>query len=185
MLKYKVYFEEDSGTILAITNVDQEYDNFFETDYEDIAPYVEGTKTASLSKVVYNINTSEYNIISKEEKLELLIDDLIYKITPKENYQLGVWKNNPKRCWTINLSESYRQDLEKIKSRPNQSLIFSITQYNNPNILYRHFSCMLNDLIDNPSIDFEYASQDEEELTRFSVYTSRKFEKYTCGVIDG
>ena len=52
MLKYKVYFEEDSGAILAITNVDQDYDNFFETDYEDIAPYVEGTKTVSLSKVV-------------------------------------------------------------------------------------------------------------------------------------
>lgn len=185
MLKYKVYFKEETGIIQAISNIDQDFDNFYEADYEDVAKYIDGGLSMSLSKVVYNINTSEYNIIPKDQKLELLVDDLIFKVTPRSNYQLGIWKDNNKNCWSVNLSQTVKQDLKNVKSRQNQKLTFSVTQHNNPNILHRYFSCMLNDLIENPTVDIDFLSQDEEELTNFSVYTNRKFEKYTCGVING
>ena len=183
-MKYKVYFEEVSGLILAISNVDQEFENFFEVDYEDIAKFVDGIEPMLMHKVVYNINTSSYNIIPKESKIELLAEDLIHKITPKSVYQVGFWQNTIKNCWSISLSSDQRDNLEQVKSRPNEQLNFSVTQKNNPNILYRSFSCTLNDLIDNDSVDFNYDSQDEERLTDYSVYTNRKFEKYTCGVVN-
>jgi hypothetical protein len=34
-------------------------------------------------------------------------------------------------------------------------------------------------------VDFKYISQEEEKLSKFSVYTNKKFEKYTYGVING
>ena len=185
MLKYKVYFEEGTGAIQSISNVEQSFPNFFETDYEDVIQFIEHGKSMSLCKVVYNVNTSAYNIVSKEEKVELLVNDLIFQITPREIYQIGVWKNDIRQCWTIKLSDETKQQLTTVKSRPDQKLTFSITQHNNPNILYRLCVCMLGDLIDQTSVDFKYISQEEEELSKFSVYTNKKFEKYTYGVING
>jgi hypothetical protein len=182
MKKYKVYFQENTGTILAIANIDKDLPNFYETDYEDVAGFVEGTKSLLEHKVVYNITTSSYNIIPRESKVETLVSDLIYKITPREQYQLGVWKD--KYGWIVSLSPEVQANLEQVKSRPNEQLTFSVTKHNNPNILYRHFRCSLHDLIEQASISFDFASQDEQELTNFSVYTNRKFDKYTCGVID-
>jgi hypothetical protein len=184
MLKYKVYFDEETGMIFAIANRDQNFKTYFETDFEDVEDFITGKKSMPNYKVVYNINTSSYNIIERTSKIETLVDNLIYKITPREVFQVGIWQDNTNRCWTVALSNEQKSNLEQIKSRPNETLTFSITQRNNPNILYKTFACTLNDLVENNKVDFEYSSQDEESLTDYSVYTNRKFDKYTCGVID-
>jgi hypothetical protein len=184
MEKYKVYFEESTGTILAIANIDKDFKNFYETDYEDISQFIEGNMSLIEHKVVYNIVTSNYTIIPKDSKVEPLVNDLIYKILPRDVYQIAFLKNNIEQVWSISLSKEMQANLEQVKSRPNEQLAFSVTQHNNPNILYRHVRCSLHDLIEQKAINFNFLSQDERELTIFSVYTNRKFEKYTCGVID-
>lgn len=183
-MKYKVYFQKDTGLILSISNIDQALKNFFEVDYEDVEDFISGKKSTLSYKVVYNINTSSYKIIEKNSNAQSVVDDLIYKITPRDIYQVGVWKNHLTKSWSVSLSKEMKSKLEQVASRPNEILTFSITQHNNPNILHRFFTCSLYDLIDNDTVDFDFLSQDETDLSNFSVYTTRKFEKYTCGVID-
>lgn len=184
MIKYKVYFDKDTGNILAVANIEMPYETVFEVDYEDIVKFVDGYESISTHQVVYNINTSSYVITPKDTTIETLVDDLIYKITPRNIYQIAVWQDNIKQCWSIRVSAELQQQLTQVISRQNERLTFSITQKNNPNILYRHLTCYLNDILDQGSVDFQFDSQDEENLKTYSVYTNRKFEKYTCGVID-
>lgn len=183
MIKYKVYFEKDSGTILALTNKDLDYPNFFEAFYEDIAKFIEGNENILLHKVVYNVSTSNYKIIPKDEKIEIQVNDLIHNIKQGGTYQIRVIKNNKKKIWKIHLEKNLKQQLSEVQASVNDFLHFSITQKNNPNVLYRYIVCTVKQLVDDDII-LNFDSQEEENLQHFSVYTNRKFEKYSYEVVD-
>jgi len=74
--------------------------------------------------------------------------------------------------------------LEEKGARLEEILFFSVTQKDNPNILYQTFSCKICDLIKAKTIDFDYISQKELKHINLSIYTSRKFEYYSHEVIN-
>ena len=84
--------------------------------------------------------------------------------------------------WKVALSDSAKKDLESKKERINQALQFSVTQKNNPNILHEYFTTTVQQLLEN-SITIN--SQSQFEIDKYSVYTNRKFQKYSCEVVNG
>lgn len=183
MIKYRVYFEKDSGRILALSNRELELSTYYESFYEDISKFIDGNENLLDYKVVYNITTSNYKIIPKQQKIEIQVNDLIHKIKSNSTYQIKVVKDNINKSWKVCLSNDLRKHLLDVQAPINDNLKFSITKKNNPNILYRHFSCTTGNLLTDDFV-LDFSSQEEENLTNFSVYTNRKFEKYSYEVLD-
>jgi len=181
---YKVYFDKDSGNITSITN-SNETGNYFEIDFESVKSLLSGAERIVDYKVVYDTRKFEYEIVPKNQSIVSIdADDLIYKITTLQQPQISVIQNKKENKWTVEISEQLKSVLEEKGARLEEILFFSITQKDNPNILYRTFSCKICDLIKSKKIDFEYISQEELKDSALSIYTSRKFEYYSHEVIN-
>jgi len=179
---YKVYFDKHTGNILSISNVEQDIENSFVADIDDIRPYINGEKSITRHKVIYDIKTSAYVIVDKYKKIESDVNDNVYKIEQQNNAQIFVQYIKSTNKWKITLSDTAKKDLSTKKELINQRLQFSITQKNNPNILYEYFTTTVELLLDEPII---IDSQSQYDFDNFSVYTNRKFQKYSCEVVDG
>ena len=179
---YKVYFDQDTGNIISISNVEQDTETNFIIDIQDARPYLDGTKSVTRHKVVYDIRTSSYIIVDKYKKLEADVNDNVYKIKQQDNAQITVSFLAQSNMWKVTLSDSAKKDLESKKERINQSLQFSVTQKNNPNILHDYFTTTVQQLLENPIM---INSQSQFEIDKYSVYTNRKFQKYSCEVVNG
>ena len=181
---YKVYFDKDSGNITSITNSNGIGD-YFETDFESVKSLLSGDERIIDYKVVYNTRKFSYEIVPKTQSIVSVdVDDLIYKITTSQQPQILVIQNNKENKWTVEISEQLRLVLEEKGARLEETLFFSVTQKDNPNILYRTFGCKISDLIEAKSIDFDYVGQKELKHSALSIYTSRKFEYYSHEVIN-
>ncbi|MDA7712380.1 hypothetical protein N9C48_00330 [bacterium] len=179
---YKVYFDQDTGNIISISNVEQDTETNFIIDIQDARPYLDGTKSVTRHKVVYDIRTSSYIIVDKYKKLEADVNDNVYKIKQQDNAQITVSFLAQSNMWKVALSDSAKKDLESKKERINQLLQFSVTQKNNPNILHDYFTTTVQQLLENPIM---INSQSQFEIDKYSVYTNRKFQKYSCEVVNG
>jgi hypothetical protein len=179
---YKVYFDQDTGNIISISNVEQDTETNFIIDIQDARPYLDGTKSVTRHKVVYDIRTSSYIIVDKYKKLEADVNDNVYKIKQQDNAQITVSFLAQSNMWKVALSDSAKKDLESKKERINQLLQFSVTQKNNPNILHDYFTTTVQQLLENPMM---INSQSQFEIDKYSVYTNRKFQKYSCEVVNG
>ena len=92
-LVYKVYFDKDTGNILSISNVEQDIETNFIIAIQDALPYLDGTKNVTRHKVVYDIRTSSYIIVDKYKKLEIDVNDNVYKIEQQaKHYNLVLHK---------------------------------------------------------------------------------------------
>jgi hypothetical protein len=179
---YKVYFDQDTGNIISISNVEQDTETNFIIDIQDARPYLDGAKSVTRHKVVYDIRTSSYIIVDKYKKLEADVNDNVYKIKQQDNAQITVSFLAQSNMWKVALSDSAKKDLESKKERINQLLQFSVTQKNNPNILHDYFTTTVQQLLENPIM---INSQSQFEIDKYSVYTNRKFQKYSCEVVNG
>ena len=179
---YKVYFDKNTGNILSISNVEQDIEDSFVADIDDIRPYINGEKSITRHKVIYDIKTSAYVIVDKYKKIESDVNDNVYKIEQQNKAQVLVQYTKSTNKWKITLSDTAKKDLSTKKELINQRLQFSITQKNNPHILYEYFTTTVEVLLDEPII---IDSQSRYDFDNFSVYTNRKFQKYSCEVVDG
>jgi len=180
-IKHKVYFDKDTGDIKSISNIEQEFESSFPAQIEDIRDFLDGNKSITTHKVVYDVGTSSYVIVSKNKKIESDVNDNVYKIIPTNNAQVIVKYKTKQNLWNISLSDEAKLELEDKKERINQNLRFSVTQKNNPNILHEYFTTTVEHLIDN---ELEFNSQTQFNLEDFSVYTNRRFQKYSCEVVN-
>jgi len=148
-IKHKVYFDKDTGDIKSISNIEQEFESSFPAQIEDIRDFLDGNKSITTHKVVYDVGTSSYVIVSKNKKIESDVNDNVYKIIPTNNAQVIVKYKTKQNLWNISLSDEAKLELEDKKERINQNLRFSVTQKNNPNILHEYFTTTVEHLIDN------------------------------------
>jgi hypothetical protein len=180
-IKHKVYFDKNTGDIQSISNVEQDFESSFPVQIDDVRDFLNGNKSITTHKVVYDVRTSSYVIVSKNKKIESDVNDNVYKITPTNNAQVIVKYKTKQNSWNISLSDEAKIELEDKKERINQNLRFSVTQKNNPNILHEYFTTTVEHLIDN---ELEVSSQTQFNLEDFSVYTNRRFQKYSCEVVN-
>lgn len=183
--KYKVYFEPDLGKILSVTNKDvDEYKNYFELPLQEVEDFLTGVKNIVNYKVIFDIKEQSYKIVNKNQPLIVYADDLIFKVPNITGYQILVEQNLKDNKWKISAENSLKEKMKEITSRLEEIMFFSITQSNNPNILYNHFYVSIKDVIENDTVEFNFTSQDEAVAGLTSVYTNKKFDRYTHEVID-
>ena len=183
--KFKVYFDIDTGRIHSITNKTlEDHSTFFEVPVHEVEDFLTGTRNMTKHKVVFDVKEQQYKIASDQESLIVYVDDHIFRINQIIAPQVIVTQNNKDNVWQISASKDIKDKMKDVGARLEEAMMFSITQKNNPNILYNHFYVRMRDIIEKEKVEFNFASQIEANFNNVSVYTNRKFEKYSHEVVN-
>ena len=182
---YRVYFDNDTGNISSITNREVSHlKNSFIVPIQEVEEFLLGSRNMTKHRVVFNVKEQRYQIVSNNESIVVYADDLIFRLSPNQNAQIIVHQCLKENKWKIFASEETKKSMKSVESRLEEVLFFSITEYGNPNILYNHYYVQIKDLLEQDSIDFGFTSQEEQDPLLVSVYTNRKFNKYSHEVVN-
>lgn len=133
------------------------------------------TELEPIQNLTSKINLKSPDQLSFGEKC-IIKSNLYIKSKIDYEYDVKIVQDNYYKCWTIKLDKKTINTL-KNTYLGNDTLYFSITSKNDPNILYRIFKCSIKELLDNTiSFSFEYSWEFENE--EVSVYTPKYFKKY-------
>jgi hypothetical protein len=184
--KFRVYFDIDTGKLLGITNkILDQYPTYFEVPVQEVEDFLVGSRDMLRHKVIFDVKEQNYKIVSHQESVIAYVDDHIFRINHIKSPQVIVVQDFNNKCWTISASTEVKERMKEVGARLEEVMLFSITQYNNPNILHNHFYVRLRDIIEKDSVQFNFISQIEEEIGEVSVYTNKKFERYSHEVAHG
>jgi len=205
---YNVY----DGSILSIMSLNPmtgdlsgnpvfEYEKswgYIEVEYSQVEKLLDGTEHSVEYVVAYSQVNNEYELVRRQEftSESLGISDLIFQVPilqhedfvkyKKLGYQpdIHIIHDIPNTCWNIKFgdradSHAHGQFLDLQKH-----LVFSITQYNNPNILYRILPIKLENLVYEryQVIPFMYDWEKSDEPV--SIFTIKRFDTYAYQRID-
>jgi hypothetical protein len=182
---YRVYFDADTGMVTSITHKDlPNKKTYFNVPVQEVEDFLSGTRNLTKHKVVFDVREQRYKIVSIQESIIVYADDLIFKLSKIADPQIIVEQRLKENTWRIYASQDIKSSMKDVGSRMEETMFFSITEKGNPNILYNHYYVSVRDIMDKDFIEFEFTSQDEHTAGKVSVYTNRKFDRYTHEVID-
>lgn len=123
-------------------------------------------------KSIFKVDDSLHRIIDKE-----------YAVTAKQDIRLTYNKADSKIVIEF-VSESPLMEVDedgikkKLHWRGDADMIFYVTAYNDPNVLYAKFNFKLNDIINKPpTVNLIDVPE------RFSIYTNRIFRNYVVETV--
>jgi hypothetical protein len=190
-LIYVALFNPDTGEIVSIgpESAFEHETNKIVIDSEIAERVIEGK--VRIQNCFVDLTTGTFEIA--ELKNVYKIDDVLHRIVDKkwsdiEKPDLFVTYNKKKKTLTFELTEELggskklpkkHQPAKKRKVIWEGSLemSFLITDYNDPNVLYKMLSFKISDLSESPMI---YEGVDVP--TKFSVYTRRLFKNYVMEI---
>ena len=85
----------------------------------------------------------------------------------------------PNTCWKFLISEELEVELRSKFINLKSILHFSITEQNNPNILYKTILVDLEQLVKNHYQVFDFTAEFEKENIPLSVFTTKRFNSYS------
>lgn len=184
---YKVYFDLDSGKIHAITNEELETDTYscVEVSYEDVSTLVTGEEHFDTCIVDFNPKLKLYELRRNSIEQEVYtVDELIYKCEKLADADVQIIQDVKNTCWKFLISESLRQSLAANNVSLKSQLSFSITEENNPNVLYRTLSFPFSQLVNDFYVIKDFKEDYEFDGLPISVYTIKRFDSYSYEVIN-
>jgi hypothetical protein len=177
-----VIFDLDSGEITSITNIQpKESINYIEDDSPDVIDMLIGKETPKMFIVAYDEQVKEYKLNKRIEfeAEKLVIDDLIYQIPTDIESNITIIQDIPNTCWKFLISEELEVELRSKFINLKSILHFSITEQNNPNILYKTILVDLEQLVKNHYLVFDFTAEFEKEDIPLSVFTVNRFDSYS------
>lgn len=186
-VKFFAVFDSETGAVISVgpehAFVDEKYK--IEIDQEIAEQILEGK--IPLHKCFVDINAQTLEI--SEVRQVFKIDDVLHRIISKEYTEIekpdlfithDKLENSIKFQMTEEFNGTYLQDekFQPIKKRKilwdgDTDLNFLITDYNDPNVLYKMITIKLNELVGKEKI-----ITDVNLPVKFSVYTRRVFKNY-------
>lgn len=171
---YYVYFDKDSGNIIALSNESLPYENFVQVKFEEIEQFFNNTNNFINYKIAFDQDGS-VNFVNKNQ------GDLIFKgnivetirLTDQDSILTVQWSPDG---WTFIMSEKFLQH-PRAKSL-NAKLHFYITTENNINFLIRQIEVQLRNLIGNGQILLPFQTEKEKDIENISMFTLPFFETY-------
>src|SRR5210317_1414508 len=86
---YRVYFDNDTGNILSITNREVSHlKNSFIVPIQEVEEFLLGSRNMTKHRVVFNVKEQRYQIVSNNESIVVYADDLIFRLSPNQNAQI-------------------------------------------------------------------------------------------------
>ena len=171
---YCVYFDKDTGSILAISNEPLPYENFIQIEFKEIERFFNNKDNFINFKISFdqdgsvkfvNKNYSELNFKSN------IVETI--RLNENDNILTVEWS---KQGWKFIMNEQFLQH-PRAKSL-NARLFFYITTDNNINFLIRHIEIQLKNLISNGYVDVPFTSEKEKTIENILMFTLPFFESY-------
>jgi len=183
---YRVYFELETGTIVSITNeiLDRDDLSSIEVSFEEIESLVNGEESFFDRTVEFDTRLKAY--VLKQNTIETdvyTVDDAVYKITSAEDADIQIIQDLKNTCWKFLISESLRNEMIEKKVKLKTMLSFSVTEENNPNLLYRTIQVPFEQLVKEYYVVKDFLHEYEHHGKPVSVYTIKRFESYSYEVV--
>lgn len=170
---YKVYFDKENGSILAITNEErQELSSFIELEYDLVRDFLIGKKISTRHKVVFVDPSTPRIVLHNEDDVDLINIEQVSLVNhwdsmfTIENYPLS-------KTWGFQL----RTDQRNILKLHNLNTTFEIflVHKDNPNFLCRTIKISLKDVIENDRFFVGY-SDNEVDVNHINVFVKKFFK---------
>jgi hypothetical protein len=183
VVEYVAVFDPITGVVKSVgpKNAFEQEKNKISIDAEVAESILSAELHIHNCLVDINSNTLEIAEVKNLNK----IDDILHRITSiqyadSKNPDIYLTYNSVDKTLKIELSEEFNGTKElafKVKKRNvvwdgDTDMDFVITEYNDPNCMFKLFSVKINDLIENFKII------DNIDYPKFSVYTRRLFKNY-------
>ena len=173
-----IRFDKSTGNILQITNLQPEGD-FLEVNFVDVEDIHLGKKSCNNYFISYNKSESKYELLKKnvENIFDKTINDILYCVPIQDKKaNIHIIQDVKNECWKFLISSDLEINLRSNLTFLDYILYFSVTQFENPNILYKLLEVNLEQLVKNhyQIIPFSYNFEYSKELV--SVYTNKRFE---------
>jgi hypothetical protein len=181
-----VYYNKDDGCIHKISsrNIPTIDYNILEVPTSQAEPLTSGTKQTSDYKVTFDVITKTIQLKEVLRDNKLTVNEKLYRIPDTTGeVDLSIIKDNNKNKWVFTLSDELTYFFTNHSPAPATGLLqFSVTTFDDPNILYRTININVENLIANRiEIPFQYLF--ETDGTDVSIYTSKYFQLYGFTVL--
>ena len=181
-----VYFD-DNGTLLSVTNSNNEDGMCIKVELEDVINLVTGKEQFSQYQVIFDTLKKNYILkhIFNEEIIQLDVNSSIYKIPNLkiERPDLKIIQDIKNKEWVFSLDVAIRDNFLGKNLHLDKTLYFNITKYNDPHQLEKTFTISINELINNDTVKFAFDLEIELDVSAVSVYTTKRLETYYYEVI--
>jgi len=181
-----VYFDIETGNILEITNeeIDDNNSSHIVVSVEDVETLINGEEPFESCSVVYNTKLKLYELQRNTiEQPVYNVNDLIFEIAEyTENADIQVIQDLKNTCWKFLISEELRANLVENKVSLKVNLGFSITEKNNPNVLYRTLIFPFSQLVNDYYVVLDFKHDFEFNGDPISLYTIKRFDTYSYEV---
>lgn len=181
-----VYFDIETGNILEITNeeIDDNNSSHIVVSVEDVETLINGEEPFESCSVVYNTKLKLYELQRNTiEQPVYNVNDLIFEIAEyTENADIQVIQDLKNTCWKFLISKELRANLVENKVSLKVNLGFSITEKNNPNVLYRTLIFPFSQLVNDYYVVLDFKHDFEFNGDPISLYTIKRFDTYSYEV---
>jgi len=172
--QYKIISFDTDGNILKIAKTPLENVDYIKVDQAEVELIANGTHSMMDYCVEYDFLEKEYKLKHvKSVQEEKTVSNFLYNIPDDcPTADIKIVKDNVNKEWRLQVNEEFLQDLQNKNITVDPTIsFFSITQKDNPNVLYR-----LLKFDDSKTIKF--SNHFEFDNNSFSVYTLKKFDTY-------
>ena len=174
VFEYYVYFDKDTGNILALANEPLDYENFIQVDFEEIEQFFNNKENFINYKIAFDqdgsvkfVNKNQGDLIFKSNIVETI------RLSDTENILTVEWS---KDGWTFIMNKKFLQH-PRAKSL-NSKLYFYVTTENNINFLIQQIEIQLRNLIGNKQLTIPFKAEREKDIENISMFTLPFFESY-------
>jgi len=180
-------FNSDTGELLSVLNYKPENCSFIEVDPLEVTGLLSGEDQMSYYYVHYSKITKKYELrLRINNNIDSYsVNDLIYEI-PKDtidNADLSITQNIKDTCWKIQIGGDLKANILAQHISLHNKVSLSVTRKNDPNILYKTLYVDFSSLENNKYIILPFTDKFEFEGEEVSIYTMKKFDQYSYGVI--
>lgn len=177
-----IRFDKDTGNIVGMGPFKQEGANSIPVPYEDVKHILEGKESRRNYIVQYNPKTKNLEFVPKHSLIldAYSVKDFIHELTEEEIAEADILliQDIPNTCWKIQLGKNLRKNLKERGISLNHTLVFSITEKGDPNILYKTLSVHFSQVVGDNYYIIPFTMPFETLRIPVSAYTSKRFETY-------
>lgn len=177
---YYVYYTSKTGKIHKVSpRLENTEYKILEIQEEQAQPFLKGEKQTSNFRVSFDFVSKCPALTEINNKNNLgTYENILYNI-PKnnQNADLIITQDFAKKQWVIQLDKDTLKFINQHKINLFDTMMFSITKKDDPNILYKNLYVEQQDIL-NKSVSIPFDSNFEFDADDVSIYTNRHFNTY-------
>lgn len=177
-----VGFNKDNGDIISIGNEVPEEVSYVTVPVSNVLTVLNGLEPMRNYVVQFNPKTKSLEFVSRFEYVHDIysVNELIYQIPEQmiEDPDVLLIQDIPNTCWKIQIGKEFKKNLKSKGASLNANIMFSITEKNDPNILYKTLFVDFAKAVNDNYYIIPFSMPFETVDTPISVYTSKRFDTY-------